>query len=116
MYSVAEGPFNAEFVKALQLARGDLVANTQMPGVHGHIVQIHTSIMASPDMIENYAKFLANLGDTIALATAWVVAPEVEGRDFILPLFERLYADLALNFKTFEHLAEAQAWVHGLVG
>jgi hypothetical protein len=115
IYSVAEGPFNAEFVKALQLARGDLVAKTKIAAIHGHIVQVHTSMMASPDMLENYARFIEGLGETIATATAWVIAPEVEGRAFMLPLFEQLYAERKLNFKAFEKLADAQAWVHSFV-
>ena len=33
----------------------------------------------------------------------------------MLPLFEQLYADRGLNFKAFEKLADAQAWVHGFI-
>ncbi len=113
IYSVAQGPFNAEFVKAFQLARNELLKAKQVTRVFGHITQFHTSIMASPDAIESLSRHLVNvhklgLGSGI---TAWVVAPGVEGRELMLPLFDRVHRENGQRFAAFEALAPAQAWV-----
>ncbi len=113
IYSVAQGPFNAEFVKAFQLARNELLKAKQVTRVFGHLTQFHTSIMASPDAIESLARHLANVHKQSISSgiTAWVVAPGVEGRELMLPLFERVHVENGHRFGAFETLAEAQAWL-----
>ena len=117
IYSVAEGPFNPEFIKAFELARNDLVRSREVSKVLGHITQMHTSVMASPDTLEGLHNYLANVRKH-GLASgivAWVVAPDVEGRDLMLPMFERVHTDNGLAFKAFLTLPEAQAWVRSLL-
>jgi len=113
IYSVAEGPFNAEFLKAYVLARADLMAKSGRPHLRAHILQMKRSMMASPDMLEAYRRLLSGAAAShlVAQHTAWVVGPEVEGRDFMLPLFEQLYREFGLPFAAFEHLPPAEAWM-----
>ena len=110
VYALAQGPFNQEFVAATVQARTELFKSSPPPEPHGHILQVHRSLMASPEMLTVFAGFIGNLKRQSA-ATAWVVAPEVEGRDFLLPMFERIFLSHGRNFKAFETLREAEAWV-----
>jgi len=66
--------------------------------------------MASPEMLTVYAEMVAQLRK-LPVAMASVVGPEVEGRDFILPMFERIHLRLGRNFQSFENMADAEAWV-----
>ena len=110
VYMLAQGPFNHEFVRALAMAREELFRSSPPPSPHVSLVQIKGSIMASPEMLAVYAEMVAQL-KRLPVAIGWVVAPEVEGRDFILPMFERIHTRLGRNFKSFESLPEAEAWV-----
>src|SRR5262249_50079341 len=84
IYSTAQGPFNAEFLKAFVLARADLLAKAGQQRLRGHILQMQRSMMASPDMLDEYRRLMNGFisGKMVAEHTAWVVGPEVEGRDF----------------------------------
>ncbi len=110
VYMVAQGPFNPEFVRALALAREELFRSSPPPSPHLSLVQIKGSIMASPEMLAVYAELIGKL-KRLPVAVAWAVDPEVEGRDFILPMFERVHLRLGRNFKSFEALADAEAWL-----
>lgn len=113
IYSMAQGPFNAEFLKAFVLARADLLAQAGQRRLRAHILQMRCSMMASPDMLDEYRRLMSGFisGQMVAEHTAWVVGPEVEGRDFMLPLYEQIYRELGLPFATFEQLPEAEDWV-----
>jgi len=112
IYSVACGPFNVEFVQALAAALKDIWASNAFTRKPGHLVQIERSIMASPEMLAAYRTVHERLPPGRgAAAVAFVVAPEVEGREFMLPLFQKIYDDLGRNFRAFETLPEAEAWV-----
>lgn len=117
VYAIAQGPFNAEFVKVFQMVRADLFRSRPISKIYGNVVQLHTSILSSPDTLETYANFLGTLASDPAApaATAWVVAPEVEGREFMLPLFERLFVQSGHRFKAFESLSEAQSWITAII-
>lgn len=112
VYMVAQGPFNQEFVRALAQAREQLFRDSPPPSPHVSVVQVKASIMASPEMLTVYADLVARLKH-LPLGIAWVVAPDVEGRDFILPMFERIHQRLGRNFRSFEGLPDAEAWVRG---
>lgn len=112
VYMVAEGPFNEEFVKAFLQAREELFRTSPPASPHAHLLQVRGSIMASPQMLAVYAQMVAQL-KRLPVATAWVVGPEVEGREFILPMFERIHLRLGRNFRSFENLAEAEVWARG---
>ena len=113
IYSTAQGPFNAEFLKAFVLARADLLQQAGQQRLRGHILQMRRSMMASPDMLEEYRQLMGRFisGAMVAEHTAWVIGPEVEGRDFMLPLYTQIYRELNLPFASFESLPEAESWV-----
>ncbi len=113
IYSVAQGPFNAEFLSAFLRARNDLMAKAGQQRLRAHILQMQRSMMASPDMLDEYRRLLGGLisGGMVAEITAWVVGPDVEGREFMLPLYTQVYRELNLPFASFESVADAEAWV-----
>lgn len=109
----ATGPFNVEAMQALGLAMSELFALHPLSGVFGDIVEFHCSVMCSPEVVAAYGGFLRKNtadGHTPA-AVAWVVAPQVEGRGIMLPVFQRLYAEHGRRFACFETMDEAQAWM-----
>ena len=116
IYSVASGPFNIEFVKALAGALKEIWATHPFPRPPVYVVQIEQSIMASQDMLTAYRTLHENIPpDRISPAVAFVVAPDVEGRDFVLPLFGKIYADLNRSYRSFDNLPEAEAWVRSFL-
>ncbi len=114
VYGVAQGPFNQEFVAATALARNELLKVSPPPEKHAHLLQVQVSMMASPEMLTVFAQFAAHMKSP-PVVTAWVVAPDVEGRDFLLPMFERIFRTVGRNFRAFETLAEAEAWVRPFI-
>ena len=117
VHSIAQGPFNPEFVKVLGLARDDVLKSLQVPRIHAHFVELRTSMLASPEVLEEFSRFLAAVEREPLMAgavTAWVLPPDIEGREFMTPLFERVFAAHGRTFRVFEQMAEAQAWVQSL--
>ena len=111
IYSVASGPFNIEFVKALGSALKEIWATHPFARPPVYVVQIEHSIMASQDMLAAYKTLHENIPpDRISPAVAFVVDREVEGREFVLPLFEKVYTDLNRSFRSFDNMPEAEAW------
>ena len=110
---VAEGPFNREAVEAVGLAMRDLFAGMPPAPRFANILDMRHSLLASPDALHAYGGFLQAMSEarTAPQAVAWVVAPEVEGRSLMLPIFARLYAEHGRRFAAFETMAEAEAWV-----
>lgn len=109
----AEGPFNLEAVLALGKARQAVIADWGATGRRAAIVEFHTSMLMSLDALEAYAQgmrsHLAQAKPNVAVA--WVVAPQLEGRSFMLPYFADIFASIHLPWQAFEHMAEAKAWV-----
>ncbi|MDC6167838.1 hypothetical protein PO768_10315 [Paucibacter sp. XJ19-41] len=109
----ASGPFNREGVLAMGLAMRDLFASVPIGGRFGDILVMHQSLMASPDALACFEEFLQAMSQakTAPLAVAYVVAPEVEGRDLMLPIFAKIYARHGRRFAAFERLGDAEAWL-----
>lgn len=109
----AQGPFNREAVLGLGAAMADLLTRDPPPPLFGDILELRGSMVTSPDSMEELSRFMARMTDHRAppVAVAYVAGPEVEGRDFMLPLFEALYLKHGRRFGAFETLAEAKAWI-----
>lgn len=109
----AQGPFNREAVHALGRAMQDLLAKDPPQGRFCDILELQSSMMTSPEGMRDFEQFLQHMGQQRQppLAVAWVAQPDVEGRDFMLPLFEALYQKHGRRFRAFETLAQAQDWV-----
>jgi hypothetical protein len=109
----AEGPFNLEAIVALGDARRAAVADWGASGRRATIVEFQTSMLMSQDALDAYAKgmqsHLAQVKPSVAVA--WVVAPGLEGRLFMLPYFAEIFARIGVPWKAFEQMEEAKAWV-----
>ncbi|QPF71917.1 hypothetical protein G8A07_02555 [Roseateles sp. DAIF2] len=112
------GPFNREGVLAMGLAMRDLFAGAPVGPRFADILEMHQSLLASPDALEAFTGFLKTMSEakTAPVAVAFVAAPEVEGRSLMLPIFARIYAEHGREFAAFETLAEAEAWVRARLG
>lgn len=109
----ARGPFNREAVLAVGRAMRDLFADRPVGRVFADILVMRDSLVASPDALVAFEQFLAAMSaaDFAPQVVAYVVAPEVEGRSLMLPLFSAIYARHGREFAAFEGMAEAEAWV-----
>lgn len=109
----AQGPFNREAFQAVGLAMRELFATTPLAPVFADILEIRRSIMISPEALEAFGQFLAQMSanKSAPRAVAYVVAADVEGRSLVLPLLAKLYAEHGRQFAAFETMAGAEAWV-----
>lgn len=109
----AQGPFNREAVLGLGRAMKTLLDEDPPPAPFGDILELSVSMVTSPDSMEEVERFLVLMAEhgTPPLAVAYVAAPDVEGRDFMMPLFEALYLKQGRRFGAFETLEAAKAWV-----
>jgi hypothetical protein len=109
----AEGPFNLEAIVALGNARRAAVADWGSNGRRATIVEFHTSMLMSQDALDTYAQgmqsHLAQVKPSVAVA--WVVAPGLEGRLFMLPYFAEIFSRIGVPWKAFAHMDEAKAWI-----
>jgi hypothetical protein len=112
VHLIAEGPFNLETVQGVGRAMRELFASQPPQGRFVDILEMRTSIMASKEVMAAFGRFLADMSaaKTAPLAVAYVVAPGVEGRGLMLPIFARVYAENGRRFAAFETMDEARAW------
>lgn len=118
VHLVAEGPFNLETVQGVSRAMQELFAKQAPQGRFVDVLEMRTSIMASREVMDAFGRFLAQMSaaKTAPLAVAYVVAPDVEGRGVMLPLFARVYAEHGRRFAAFETMDEARAWALAQLG
>ena len=109
----AEGPFNREAVQAVGLAMRDLFKTMPASPRFADMLEFSGSLLATPDALAAFGDFLRAMSaaKTAPIAVAYVVAPEVEGRSVMLPIFTRLYAEHGREFCAFETVAEAEGWL-----
>lgn len=116
----AQGPFNREAVLGLARAMADLLRAdpppaeaSGAPGRFGDLLEISGSMITSPDTMAEMERFLGHMAalGQAPVAIAYVAAPEVEGRDIMLPLIEAMYQRQGRRFGAFETLAEARVWM-----
>jgi hypothetical protein len=82
-------------------------------GPFANIIVIRRSVVVSQEVLDAFGEFLRanNRAGRGASAVAFVVAPEVEGRSLMLPMFAATYAAAGRRFAAYETEAEADAWV-----
>lgn len=110
---LAEGPFNAESVMAIGAAMAKLFADAPPKGRFADILEFRNSILATPEALATFDAFLSRMSEakTAPLAVAYIVGPEVEGRELMLPVFGRLYQKHQRRFAFFEEASQAETWV-----
>lgn len=109
----ADGPFNKEVVIALGTTWRSLFAELPRRGAFASITVVRHSVLISQEVLDALGDFLrANTeAGQDAGAVAFVVAPDVEGRSLMLPMFAETYAAAGRRFAAFATEAEAEAWV-----
>ncbi len=111
------GPFNREAFDAMAVAQMAFLANLRHPGPWASIAVGRESVMSSPDGIQHYAELMHTKlpPDLTAVATAFVMGPDVEGGAIMGPYFAKIYAEIGRPFKVFTTLEEALQWAQGMV-
>jgi hypothetical protein len=111
------GPFNKELVESLAVAQLEILqaANHQGPWVS--ICLMRNSAVGSPEAFARYSELMhaAKPAQFIPIATAFSVAPEVEGGRLMMPRYAAIYTDIGRPFRIFEQLDEATAWARALI-
>ena len=117
MHYEATGPFNTELVDCLAIAQRDYLLATRPHGAWVSVCTVVGNAMSSPDGVARYAEIMAapKPDNMIPVATAFVIAPEVEGGRIMAPLFTKIYADIKRPFRIFETMESAQAWAHAQI-
>jgi hypothetical protein len=113
----AQGPFNAELVDALAIAQRDYLLETRPQGAWVSMCIMRDNAMTSPEGLKRYAELMAGPkpDNMVPIATAFVIAPEVEGCRIMAPLYARVYTDIGRTFGMFETLTQACTWAQTLI-
>ncbi len=111
----ATGPFNLEALQALATVRSAILADWAVERPVAGIVHWHHSVMMSPEAFATYREGIARYHENAKLpvAIAWVASADVEGIYLMHEKFEKLFAERKTNFRLFDSLAPARAWVDG---
>jgi hypothetical protein len=112
------GPFNREAFDAMAVAQMAFLVNLKHPGPWASIAISRESVMASLDGIERYAELMKTKlpPELTAVATAFVMGPDVEGGAIMGPYFTKIYAEIGRPFKIFSTLSAAMQWAQAMVG
>jgi hypothetical protein len=113
----ATGPFNQEVFDCLAVAQMNFLEALQPSGPWASICTVLQSAIATPDGIRRYTELMqtAKPPAFTPVATAFVMAPEVEGRTIMNPHFARIYNSIGRPFKMFGTKAEAQSWALSMI-
>lgn len=110
----ATGPFNLEALHALAAARSSIVGQWKPKRRIAALVHWHKSALMSPEAFAAYGQGLERLHESanLPVALAWVASPDVEGMQLMIDRFEELFARRKTNFRLFDDLDAARAWVN----
>lgn len=107
------GPFNIETIKAFTAARASIHQKLDASKPYAAIVHWRNSALMPLDAFAayeaGYVKFLRE--NQCPLALAWASGPGVEGMDFMIARFVKVFDEHRINFKCFATTAEARSWV-----
>ena len=106
-----EGPFNLEALQISTRKTWDERIRLTASGPWVSIAIMQNSVMFTSEALDVVRK---NMGDPARngnlVASAFVVAPEIEGRALCQTIFEPIYALAGASFGVFETLDEAREW------
>ena len=113
----ATGPFNKELVDSLAVAQTEILTAADHPGPWVSVSLMRNSLLASPEAFAQYNAMMhaAKPARCIPLASAYVVAPDVEGRTLMLPKYAAIHTSSGRLFRSFDHLDDALAWAQTLI-
>jgi len=111
----AIGPFNLEAVRALGPARRQAFERwASAPGARPAVlVHWQHSALMSPEAFAAYHAGLSATVQSLAMppVVAWVAEPELEGMDFMVERFAKVFADSRIEFRLFTDWREAERWL-----
>ena len=110
MISHITGPWNKELVETWAKDAYPAARALSDSGPYVGIAVISASMLCPPDAIEALKRAVA-LSSTRLRCTAHVIVADasVDGRDFLAPVFARIYAGL-VEHRMFHDLDAARAW------
>lgn len=114
---VATGPFNRELVDCLAIAQQEFFQSLQPRSPWASICTIRESAVGGPESLARYAQLMCTpkpAGFT-PVATAFVIAPDVEGARLMAPHFTKIYADIPRQFQIFDTMEQARAWAQTMI-
>ncbi len=114
---IANGPFNKELVDCLAITQSEFLQSMQPSGPWASICTILDSAIGGPDTLARYAQMMCapKPAGLAPIATAFVMAPDVEGARLMAPHFAKIYADIPRHFQIFETMAQARAWAQAMI-
>jgi hypothetical protein len=113
----ATGPFNEEVFELLAVAQANFLNTLTLSGPWASIVTLCNSAMTTPGGVQRYTELMQSPkpADLLPVATAFVIAPEIEGGRLMTAHFARIYASINRPYRAFETLDPAQAWAESMV-
>jgi len=117
MHYQCRGPFNKELVDLMGIAQRDYLLATRPQGIWVSVCTMVESAMTSPEGLARYAEIMASPkpDNMVPIATAFVIAPEIEGGRLMAPLYAKIYADIGRPFALFETMTEALKWTQTMM-
>ncbi len=117
LYYESTGPFNTELVDALAVAQLAILKDIPTTRPWASISISKQSLLMSPDAMARYAEIM-RAPKPIGLspvATAFVIGPEIEGRDIVTPHFVKIYAEIGRPMEIFETIEAATHWAQQMI-
>lgn len=113
LYYDAIGPLNTEVIECLAQAQKAFLTQFRPQGPWGSMGLFRVSAMMGPQCLERYAAMMAapKPPGATPVATAFVMAPDVDGHRLMAPLYAKIYADIGRPFCAVETLDEGRAWI-----
>lgn len=106
------GPWNAELVARYQQELDAAARQLAAGGRWAVVVQVYSSALFTPEAMRSMQrKAEAQAAALQRAATAFVIAPEVEGSGVIEPALRKVYAP-SQAFAVFADVPPALAWAH----
>ncbi|MFT7722407.1 MAG: hypothetical protein QM788_06210 [Roseateles sp.] len=117
VHVLAHGPFNREGVDLFSAEMLSLYRRLPAGARVVNITEVRGAMLGTPDAWERLSEHLA-AGVTLGLpllGTAWVAAPDVDGRTLMLPRAAQAFAQVGRRFEAFETMDEAERWARRLL-
>ncbi|WP_294770776.1 hypothetical protein [uncultured Rhodoferax sp.] len=114
----ASGPFNIELMDCLAIAQRDYLLANRPQGRWVSICTLLDNAMTSPDAMARFAEVMTapKPYNMLPVATAFVIAPDVEGGVIMAPLFAKIYIGIGRPFQIFETMPAAKLWAESMLG
>jgi hypothetical protein len=113
----ATGPFNDELFERFAIAQGSYLKALNHPTPWASIATFIGSAMFTPEAIQRYTILMRapKPPGLTPVATAFVMAPDIEGAKIMAPHFRKIYRDINRPFEIFQTVEDAQKWARSML-